>query len=99
MKGRSLLLALASCALVGLAGFQAQKPEQKLLLLEWASKASAEKPLVAVLIELGLKDTEPTAWNGRVTATGAKIVHREGYRFRKGDELSDDNSWKASSRR
>ncbi len=99
MKARSLLLAAGCCILVGLAGLEAQKPAQKLLLLEWASKAAPEMPPVAVLIEMGLKDTEPKPWNGRVTAAGATIVHREGYRFRRGDELLDGNAWKASSHR
>ena len=50
MKARSLLLAAGSCILVGLAGLEAQKPAQQLLVLEWASKAASEKPPLAVLI-------------------------------------------------
>jgi hypothetical protein len=99
LNRRSLFLAPACCVLVALAALNAQKPADKLLVLQWAAKAPAETPPVAVLIEMGLTDKTPTAWNGRAAVTGAKVVHREGYRFRKEDQLGDDGAWKASSRR
>src|SRR5262245_49500716 len=98
---RRRLLFLASLGLmIALAALAAQKKKpERLLLLEWAAKASIDTPPTAVLIELGLKDDAPTNWDGRATVTGAKVVHREGYRFRDGDKLTEPDGWKASSRR
>src|SRR5262245_14046506 len=101
MKRRRIGAVVATVAIVGLAVLYAQKkPANTLLILDWAGKSSLERPPVAVLIEFGHKDTAPTDWSGQVTAADAKIVHREGYRFRPtaGDELTDDG-WKISSRR
>src|SRR5262249_27024973 len=44
----------------------------------------------------GLKDAQPKSWAGKVAVDGAKVVHREGYRFRAGDKLTPDG-WDASS--
>jgi hypothetical protein len=101
MKRRRIGAGLATVAIVGLAVLYAQKkPADTLLILDWAGRSSLERPPVAVLIEFGHKDTVPTDWSGQVTAADAKIVHREGYRFRPtaGDELTDAG-WKISSRR
>src|SRR5262249_28396340 len=70
-----------------------------LLVVEWAARARPEKPPVAILIEMGLKDTNPTTWTGRATVRGARVVHREGYRFRKEDKLLEPDGWQASSHR
>ena len=66
-----------------------RKPAASLPVLDWAGKARAETPPAAVLVELGLQDKEPRDWSGKATVTGAKVVHREGYRFRADDRLSD----------
>ena len=91
-RRRALLLATA----IGIAVFaavyaQKQPANGKLLILEWANKSSLDTPPVAILIEFGQKDSSPTDWSGKATVTGAKIVHREGYRFRTkdGDKLND----------
>ena len=47
---------------------------------------------------MGLKDETPTVWSSRATVAGAKVVHREGYRFRDGDKLTEPDGWEASSR-
>lgn len=99
MKRRPVLLLAATSVMLVLAALSAQKKAQGLLLLDWAAKADTTAPPVAVLIELGLKDGTPTPWPGRAAVTGAKVVHREGYRFRKDDELVDPDGWKASSHR
>src|SRR4029077_10101198 len=88
----------AAAVMVVLAAVAAKKDE-KLLVLEWAAKAPAEKPPIAILIEMGLMDQEPTDWSGQGTVAGAQAVPREGYRFRKGDSLIEPAGWKASSRR
>jgi hypothetical protein len=74
------------------------KPDE-LLLLQWAKKAQLPTPPVAILIEMGLKDTEPAEWHGKATVTGAKVVHREGYRFRADDKLIEPDGWQAKSHR
>src|SRR5262245_55719302 len=101
MNRRRLMLAASAFAAVLLAAIFAQnKKPEKLLVLEWAGKSSLERPPLAILIEFGLKDTAPIDWSGTASVNGAKIVHREGYRFRKkaGDELTD-SGWKGSSHR
>ena len=100
MKRRALLLFTATAVMIVVATLGMQKkPKSGLLLLEWASKGDKTPPPTAILIEMGLKDERPTDWSGRAKVTGAKVVHREGYRFRKGDELTDPEGWKASSHR
>jgi hypothetical protein len=100
MKRRPFLLLTALGVMAAVAALAAQRPKGgKLLLLEWAAKSSLETPPTAVLIELGLHDEAPTSWNGRATLTGAKVVRREGYRFRAGDRLTDPDGWEASSHR
>jgi hypothetical protein len=98
MKPRSgLLLAVVGATFVIATLASTQK--QGLLVLDWAAKASKEVPPVAVLIEMGLKETRPTPWSGRAAVQGAKVVHREGYRFRDTDRLVAPDAWDASSRR
>src|SRR5262249_34760983 len=101
-RRRALLLATA----IGIAVFaavyaQKQPANGKLLSLEWANKSSLDTPPVAILIEFGQKDTNPTDWSGKATVTGAKIVHREGYRFRskEGDQLNEPDAWTMKSHR
>src|ERR1043166_5110008 len=80
--------------------FAQKKPAGTLLVLDWASKSSLERPPTAVLIEFGHKDTNPTDWSGGVSASNAKIVHREGYRFRpKEADALTEKGWRASSHR
>src|SRR5437870_4088484 len=72
---------------------------RRLLVLEWAEKAAAEVPPRAILIELGLKDVTPMSWSGRAVVSAATIAHREGYRFRATDKLTQPDGWQASSHR
>jgi hypothetical protein len=98
MKRRYVLCLAALIAMITVAAL-APKKESKLLVLEWAAKSSLETPPVAVLIEMGLTDKDPTSWSNQATITGAKVVHREGYRFRKGDKLVGKDGWETSSHR
>ena len=95
MKRRHVLLLAAVAVMIGVVAI-AQIKKSELLLLQWAKKAPAEAPPIAVLIEMGLKDAKPRAWDGRAVVTGAKVVHREGYRFREGDKLVEPDAWTAS---
>src|SRR5262245_58258457 len=97
MRRRPLLLAAAVVLVAGVAAVGIRR--ETFLLLDWAKKAAAEKPPVAVLIEMGLKDAKPTMWNGRAEIKGAKLVRSEGYRFQKEDTLKDGPTWEAKSRR
>jgi hypothetical protein len=82
--------------MIALAALGSRK-KPSLLVLDWAAKASADTPPVAVLIEMGLKDSKPASWSGRATVEGARVVRREGYRFREGDRLVDPDAWEAGS--
>src|SRR5438132_335260 len=100
MKRRAFLMVFATAVMVAVAMLGTQKkPKPGLLLLEWANKGDKTAPPVAVLIEMGVKDVRPADWSGRVAVTGAKVVRREGYRFRPEDKLVEPDGWKASSHR
>jgi hypothetical protein len=68
-------------------------------LLDWANRGPKDRPPTAVLIELGMKDKTPEKWPGRAVVHGAKVVRREGYRFRPEDKLLDKDRWEAYSHR
>jgi hypothetical protein len=98
MPRRKVFLLLAAVTtMIALAAVSAQKKPDKLLLLEWASKGDSAKPPVSLLVEVGLKDDKPTAHAHRASLTGAKVIHREGYRFREGDKLTDPDGWEVST--
>src|SRR5262245_18589535 len=99
MKRRYALSLAALGLMLVIAAVGSQQPKPRLLLLDWAAKAQESTPPAAVLIELGVKDARPTAWSGRATITGARVVHRQGYRFRDGDQLAAPDGWQASSHR
>jgi hypothetical protein len=96
---RRSLLAMASAGVVLAFALMGSQPKSKLLALDWASRATKEKAPAAVLIEMGLNDRQPTSWSGQATVQGARVVRREGYRFRDDDRLVDPDGWKASSYR
>lgn len=66
---------------------------------EWARKASGQVPATAILLEFGLDDEKPTPWSGRAKVSGARVVHREGYRFHEKDRLVELDAWTISSHR
>jgi hypothetical protein len=97
MRSRSIVLvAVAVAAMIATVALS-EKKKSGLLLLEWANRGSKERPPAAVLIEMGMKDREPAQWSGRAVVTGAKVVEREGYRFRPDDKLSEPDRWETSS--
>ena len=98
MKRRILLFLGAVAIMISLAALAAQK-KPGLLVVDWASKAAPEKLPAAVLIEMGLKDEQPTNWNSRAVISGARVVHREGYRFRDKDKLTESDGWEITTRR
>ncbi|HWG43089.1 MAG TPA: hypothetical protein VN688_09905 [Gemmataceae bacterium] len=99
MRTRNVVLVVAAvAAMIAVAAFAEKKPSG-LLLLDWANRGAKERPPTAVLIEFGLKDKTPEKWSGRAVVIGAKVVHREGYRFRPADKLLDKDRWEASSHR
>jgi hypothetical protein len=98
MSRRYIVLLVATGIMIAVAATGSQK-KSGLLILEWAGKAAPEHPPLALLIELGRKDTKPTPWSGRAVVTGANVVHREGYCFQDKDALVAPDSWEASSHR
>jgi hypothetical protein len=104
MKRRFLLAVAAVGVMIGLGVLAQPKKPPRLLLLEWAHKSKAKRPPAAVLIEMGLKDKVPTPHRGRAVVKGAKVVRREGYRFRptekgKRDRLVEPDGWSVWSHR
>ncbi|HEY7424485.1 MAG TPA: hypothetical protein VH682_09675 [Gemmataceae bacterium] len=99
MRTRNVVLILvAVAAMIAVAALSEKKPSS-LLLLDWANRGAKERLPTAVLIELGVKDKTPEKWSGRAIVNGAKVMHREGYRFRTEDKLHDKDRWEASSHR
>ncbi len=96
---RRPLLVLLSLGAVLTFALMGSQPKSKLLVLDWANRATKEKAPLAVLIEMGLGDRRPTSWAGQATVYGARVVHREGYRFRDEDRLIEPDGWNASSYR
>jgi len=71
-------------------------------LLSWQGRRTQpiEMPQAAAFrILLGVGDPEPTVWDGKISATGARIVSIQGWRFAATDSSDYRSSWKASSRR
>ena len=96
-KRRFTLLGITLAILVfaGIASQQSDKTGHP--VIDRAAKDSGKAPQ-AILIELGTQDNSPTDWSGSVQVNGAKVVHREGYRFRTEDKLTT-TGWKAKSHR
>ncbi len=94
----ALLLVIALALVLGVSALAVQE-KRAFPLLDWAAKAAPETPRVALLLEFGLKDNDARDWSGEATVTGAKVVHREGYRFRAEDTLVGTKAWAASSHR
>ncbi|MCS7166702.1 MAG: hypothetical protein RMI91_00045 [Gemmatales bacterium] len=95
---RKCLITSGSVGLLGLLVVLAQPKPQGLLVLQWARASQEQAHAVAVLLEMGLTDTEPSDWSGRAHLVGGKIVHREGYHFRDTDAIRGD-AWSAHTRR
>src|SRR5438309_793961 len=94
---RILSLVTAAVLVAAALVFALQQPNTH-PLLDWAKKATGVKPSVAVLLEFGHKDEIPQDWSGQAAIAGAKLVHREGYRFRGTDKLVNTHGWEAASR-
>ncbi len=54
-----------------------------------------EHPLRALNIEFGIKDANPTTWDGSLSIDKGEIVELRGYRFKEGESIGDDHSWTA----
>jgi hypothetical protein len=96
MKRRPLLLVLSIGVFVTL-GLATPSNKPGLLLLDWMKHATPGPEEVAVLLEMGLEDHEPTSWAGKAAVQGGRVVRREGYRFHAGDHLTAPDGWKAGS--
>lgn len=50
------------------------------------------------LLQLGLGDKEPTAWDGSLKVSEGKVTDLRGYRFERQDKLVGKNGWQAGTR-
>ena len=96
---RIFLVSAALGVMVVVAAVAVQQPAQVFPYLDWAKESKPGKATAAVVIEFGLKDANVRDWSGSAMVTGAKVVHREGYRFRNEDKLVGADGWDASSHR
>jgi hypothetical protein len=94
---RFLLMGSVAGLLLVLGAWAARTPRPELPLLAWAQKAALPPPPIALLLEMGLQDRQPQDWSGRAVVQGARVVRREGYRFRKEDRLLPPDGWQAAS--
>jgi hypothetical protein len=63
-----------------------------------AAARSLDEGTVPIRLILGVGDEVPTDWSGRVSIDKGQVVAVEGLRFRSGDEVTGNATWKASSR-
>ena len=54
--------------------------------------------LFVIRLLLGVGDDATRSWNGEVRLDQGEVAGLEGWRFRKGDELTGPRSWRAQSR-
>src|SRR2546421_2496194 len=94
---RIFLLGIALGIMAAISAVAFQQPRPTFTFLDWAKEAAPEKPTAAVVLEFGLNDANGRDWSGAVQVSGAKVVHREGYRFRSEDKLVGADAWEAHS--
>jgi hypothetical protein len=54
---------------------------------------------IAVRVMFGLKDAEPTNWDGSLAVADGTLLRLEGWRFRQGDRITGAGSWRLMTRR
>ena len=64
-----------------------------LLTLSASVAFAQDHPLRALNIEFGIKDAEPTSWNGSVSVDKGEIVKLRGHQFKEGESIGANNSW------
>ncbi|MGF1582494.1 MAG: hypothetical protein ACFCD0_24485 [Gemmataceae bacterium] len=102
MKRRLLLLGAVSITLVvvGIAArLQQQQQAKSHPVLDRAFQSGEHSAPVAVLLEFGIKDRKSKDWSGAAKVNGAKVLRRDGYRFRQNDKLIKPSKWTARSYR
>ncbi|HEY1376670.1 MAG TPA: hypothetical protein VGF55_07740, partial [Gemmataceae bacterium] len=99
MSRRPILLVASVGVVAAVATLASSSGGRGLAVLDRAAKAQLPAPPVALLIEFGAADKQPTPYPGRATVRGAAVVHREGYCFRDGDKLTGADAWEVSSHR
>ncbi len=56
---------------------------------------SQEHPLRALNIEFGIKDSQPTTWDGSLSIDKGEVVEVKGHQFKEGESIGANNSWTA----
>jgi hypothetical protein len=88
----SIAASLTFLGLLGASAVLAQKEEAT------GGERKLDPGLVSVRVLLGLGDTSPTPWDGKVRLDRGEVLAVDGYRFRKGDDVNGRDGWKARSR-
>jgi len=73
-----------------------------LCLLLWfvaAALAAPDYSLVSFLVRFGVTDTEPRAWDGKLTVRNGEILNLRNWHPRPGDEILGKTGWKLATRK
>src|SRR5437870_10313651 len=92
----SIILLIASLA-AGLAWLKAQQTAASDPAYSSEPGGTPEENLWQVLILFGAGDTEPAAWNGRLSVAGGDIHKIEGYRFELPDRVLPQGGWEVKT--
>ncbi|MCA1685133.1 MAG: hypothetical protein LC745_03950 [Planctomycetia bacterium] len=65
---------------------------------EPATGRALDPSVTGVRLLLGVGDTTPRTWNGKVKLDRGEVIGVEGWRFREGDLVTGRDSWEARSR-
>ena len=88
---RSLAIGLSLLGVLGVSMVLAQNKTEE------SQRRPLDAEVVAVRLLLGVGDRQEQAWDGRVKIDRGEIVDIEGYRFRKGDQVTGRDGWEARS--
>src|SRR5262245_8507206 len=93
MRSRhSFAAGLTFLGLLGASAVSAQKGEAT------GGERKLDPGLVSVRVILGVGDASPTPWDGKARLDRGEVLEVDGYRFRKGDDVTGRDGWTAKSR-
>jgi len=93
-----LLILCASVATVWLANGAQAGGRRRPAAMDGAGPMMNPKA-VAVRVLLGVRDQQPTVWDGDLKLSQGEVIAIQGWRFAEGDRVEGKTAWKASTRR
>jgi len=89
---RLLAFALSISGVLGVSAVFAQKEDPAPV------NRTLDPEVVSLRILLGVGDSQSRNWSGKVKLDKGEVASVEGYRFRKGDQVTGRDSWEAKNR-